>query len=92
MTGHSTHPGVVVGVDGSPSSTMAVRWAAREATILSKEAHMMVVGCHGHDALQRTSVSMGLVHHAHCPVAVIHDEAPTLLGPSRGVTLETLGH
>ncbi len=157
MTGHSTHPGVVVGVDGSPSSTMAVRWAAREATMrnvpltlvhvsswpavwpaapipaelqrqhgeearqvladaikgakdsvegnrpeidselvvaapvptlidLSKEAHMMVVGCRGQDALQRTllgSVSTGLIHHAHCPVAVIHDEAPILLGPSQ---------
>jgi len=158
MSGRSTHPGVVVGVDGSASSTMAVRWAAREATMrnvgltvvhvsippavwqaglipaelhrrheedarkviaeaikvaedsvadgnqpkihsellcaapvpslvdLSKEAHMMVVGCRGQDALQRTllgSVSTGLVHHAHCPVAVIHDEAPILLGPSQ---------
>ena len=158
MTGHSTHPGVVAGVDGSPSSTMAVRWAAREATMrnvgltlvhvsnppavwpaapipaaiyqrhreearkvladaikvaedsvadgnrpeidselvvaapvptlidLSKEAHMVVVGCRGQDALQRTllgSVSTGLIHHAHCPVAVIHDEAPILLGPSQ---------
>jgi nucleotide-binding universal stress UspA family protein len=53
---------------------------------LSKEAHMMVVGCRGNDALQRTllgSVSIGLLHHAHCPVAVIHDEAPILLGPSQ---------
>ena len=156
MSGRSTHPGVVVGVDGSPSSRLAVRWAAREATMrnipltlvnvvqtparahrrwhgrpprfpltspagrkkgrakmiadaikvaedsvqdgnrpeidselvcaapvpslvdLSKQAHMMVVGCRGQDALQRTllgSVSTGLVHHAHCPVAVIHDEA-----------------
>jgi len=155
MSDRSTHSGVVVGVDGSPSSTMAVRWAAREATMrnigltlvhvseppavwpaapipaviyqrhqegarqlvadaikvaedsvpkgnrpeidsellsaapiltlihLSKEAHMMVVGCRGQDALQRTllgSVSTGLIHHAHCPVAVIHDEAPILLG------------
>jgi nucleotide-binding universal stress UspA family protein len=153
-----THPGIVVGVDESASSTMAVRWAAREAIMrnvplilvhvssplavsppvpipaglhrthgenarkivadaikaaedsvsdgnrpeidthllvaapvpalieLSKEAHMMVVGCRGHDAAQRTllgSVSAGLIHHAHCPVAVIHDEAPILLGPSQ---------
>jgi len=158
MSARSTHPGVVVGVDGSPSSTMGVRWAAREAAMrnvpltlvhvssppavwpaapipaelqrqhgeearkviadaikvaedsvadgnrpeidselvvaapvptlidLSKEAHMVVVGCRGQDALQRTllgSVSTGLIHHAHCPVAVIHDEAPILLGPSQ---------
>jgi len=155
MSDRSTHSGVVVGVDGSRPSTMAVRWAVREATMrnvgltvvhvshppilgngapisaelhrlheegarkviadaitvaedsvqegtrpeidtellfaepvstlvgLSKEAHMMVVGCRGQAALQRAllgSVSTGLVHHAHCPVAVIHDEAPILLG------------
>ena len=158
MSGRSTHPGVVVGVDGSPFSTLAVRWAAREATMrnvpltlvhvvpthcrlivlagrpprfppsspagrkkdaaniiadaikvaedsvagrrppeinselffaapvptlvdLSKEAQMMVVGCRGQGALQRAllgSVSTGLVHHAHCPVAVIHDEASVI--------------
>ena len=158
MSARNTHPGVVVGVDGSPSSTMAVRWAAREAAMrnvpltlvhvsswpavwpaapipaepqrqhgeearqviadaikvaedsvadgnrpeidselvvaapvptlidLSKEARMVVVGCRGQDPLQRTllgSVSTGLIHHAHCPVAVIHDEAPILLGPSQ---------
>ena len=158
MSARSTHPGVVVGVDGSPSSTMGVRWAAREAAMrnvpltlvhvssppavwpaapipaelqrqhgeearkviadaikvaedsvadgnrpeidselvvaapvptlidLSKEAHMVVVGCRGQDAVQRTllgSVSTGLIHHAHCPVAVIHDEAPILLQPSQ---------
>jgi nucleotide-binding universal stress UspA family protein len=158
MFTRSTHPGVVVGVDGSPSSKAAVQWAAREATMrsfaltpvhiatppavwpaapnpaelyrrreadarkviadaikvaedsvqdgnrpeidsellfaapvptladFSKEAHMMVVGCRGQNALQRTllgSVSTGLVHHAHCPVPVIHDEAPILLPPSQ---------
>ena len=164
MSGRSKHLGVVVGVDGSPSSTLALRWAAREVTMrnvsltlvnavprpaasssslvwpaapipadvaswqeergreaiadaikvaedsvqdgnrpeinselffaapvptlvdLSKEAQMMVVGCRGQDALQRTllgSVSTGLIHHAHCPVAVIHDEAPIMLQPSR---------
>ena len=157
MSAHSTYSGVVVGVDGSESSMMAVRWAAREAIMrnvaltvvhvasppavwpaaavpaelqrrhgeearkliadaikvaedsvadgnrpgidselfvaaplptlidLTKEAQMMVVGCRGQEALQRSlgSVSTGLIHHAHCPVAVIHDEAPILLQPSQ---------
>ncbi len=50
---------------------------------LSKEAYMVVVGCRGQSAPERIllgSVSTGLIHHAHCPVAVIHEEAP---GPSK---------
>jgi len=60
---------------------------------LSKEADMVVVGYRGHGGvLVRTflgSVSSGLVYHAHCPVAVIHDDeamignvarAPVLVG------------
>jgi nucleotide-binding universal stress UspA family protein len=153
-----TQSGIVVGVDGSEPSKVAVRWAAREATMrnlpltlvtaipqpifgsvaldpqavrllldvqqclkyqddnarqtideamkvvediaqdvgrpeinsevfysapvptlvdLSKDAQMVVVGSRGVSALRRGlfgSVSTGLVHHAHCPVAVIHDE------------------
>ena len=160
MSGRFTHNGVVVGVDGSPSSLVAVRWAAREATMrnvpltvvhvaatsavgsvpvawpaapipeevlqrrdedarniiadaikvvedsadsgdrpeingellyggpvptlvgLSKDAQMVVAGCRGRSALRRGllgSVSTGLIHHAHCPVAVIHDEGPSSL-------------
>ncbi len=31
MSPHPPHLGIVVGVDGSPSSTLAVEWAARDA-------------------------------------------------------------
>jgi nucleotide-binding universal stress UspA family protein len=57
----------------------------------SKEAWMIVAGSQGLGALGRLllgSVTTGLVHHAHCPVAVIHSDesaapdanAPVLLG------------
>jgi nucleotide-binding universal stress UspA family protein len=157
MSNHPTRQGIVVGVDGSRSSKIAVRWAGREAAMrkvplsliyvidtlpwaslamgggavplpadaaewqktegekiisaavkvaedsveggngpqlhpevcfaatvpalvdLSKGAEMVVVGRRGHGMLRRVllgSVSAGLIHHAHCPVAVIHDETP----------------
>ena len=159
-----TEPGVVVvGVDGSPGSKVALRWAARDAELrktpltlvhvvpttsgpwressalpewahgqrdeghrvleeargivdecttrgldsvschmpsthvvsalveLSKHADLVVVGCLGTGTLRGRhlgSVSSGLAHYAHCPVAVIHDGisldidtvAPVLVG------------
>ena len=149
MSSQRSDLGIVVGVDGSQSSTVAVEWAARDAEMrnvalrvvyvvapvaaeipappdyarwqedqarqiieaahkvavgasspnrasqvtsevlyapivpalvdLSKQADMVVVACRGEGAVARAllgSVSSGLVHHAHCPVAVIHDEDP----------------
>lgn len=57
----------------------------------SKDAQLIVVGSRGLGAAGRAilgSVSTGLIHRAHCPVAVIHDDqthapdpdAPVLLG------------
>ena len=146
--------GIVVGVDGSPYSVVAVRWAVGEAVMrnhqldivnvisplvggwegawgaplpedfgpwqekqahrvledavriardsaggaavrirtetpfgplvptlvdMTKHAEMIVVGCRGMGALNRAvlgSASTALIHHAHCPVAVLHGEAP----------------
>ncbi len=164
MSKRSTHPGVVVGVDGSPGSKVAVQWAARDAELrnvpltlvhvvpatagtwmesslvpawmggqrergrqvldealeiagescrrgpaeincempsgitvpalvdVSKDADLVVVSCLGAGTLRGRhmgSVSSGLVYHAKCPVAVIHEgvqltadaaRAPVLLG------------
>jgi nucleotide-binding universal stress UspA family protein len=164
MSSPATHRGIVVGVDGSPPSRVAVDWAARDAAArklpltlvhvlgaptvmtfpevpmplgylqwqedegrkilndamktveestkktgpidvdtelvtgpsvatlvdLSKDAEMVVVGCRGQGALARSllgSVSAGLVHHAHCPVAIIHDEDPLMPHPSKAPVL-----
>jgi nucleotide-binding universal stress UspA family protein len=72
-----------------------LRYAGVTATLVdaSINARMIVVGSRGLDAFGRQmlgSVSSGLLHHAHCPVAIVHDpdtaqrgirdDAPVLVG------------
>src|SRR5271165_650593 len=71
----------VDGGKGPPVSTeLLVSPPVPTLVELSQEAQMVVVGCRRRGALRRAllgSVSAGVVHQAHCPVAVVHDEAPT---------------
>lgn len=57
---------------------------------LSKGADMVVVGRHGRSALAGHllgSMSSGLIHHSHCPVAVIRDEGPLVPHPEQAPVL-----
>ncbi|CAM4085581.1 Universal stress proteinc/MT2061 [Mycobacterium basiliense] len=69
-------------VRGAPVSC-ELRWSPPVPTLveMSDEAAMVVVGSHGRGAVARGllgSVSSGLLRRAHCPIAVIRDEDPSL--------------
>lgn len=73
------HPGLVV------DQRVMSGNAAVNLVEMSRHAEMLVVGCRGLGGvagLLLGSVSSGVVHHAHCPVAVIHDEDPLMDYPS----------
>ena len=57
---------------------------------LSKDAEMVVMGCRGSGRWPGRlmgSVSSGLLHYAHCPVAIIHDEDPLMPHPTQAPVL-----
>lgn len=80
--------------DGPLDVTLQLEFARPAPTLIdmSKDADLIVVGARGLGAARRLllgSVSTALIHHAHCPVVVIHHDAslypqaagaPVLLG------------
>ncbi|OBH94802.1 universal stress protein [Mycobacterium sp. E2733] len=76
-----------VQIDGKVFHSNAVRTLVG----LSKEVEMVVVGYRGYGGtVVRNflgSVSSGLVYHAHCPVAVIHDDEPMVGDVTRAPVL-----
>ncbi len=83
---HQVAADAMNGAKGPEVSSHIVAGNASATLIdLSKEAAIVVVGCRGLGAIGRRllgSVSRGLVTHAHCPVAVIHDEDPLMPTPA----------
>lgn len=81
---HTADPSVSV------ESVMLSAPAVSSLIDLSEGAQLVVVGSRGQGPLARSllgSVSSNLIRHARCPVAVIHDEDPTMLPPAQAPVL-----
>lgn len=81
-----------IGEAQAPSMHTEVRagTAVSELTDASTQAQMIVVGNRGMGAVERVilgSVSSGLLHHAHCPVTVVHAEETHPVDPTSPVLL-----
>lgn len=64
----------------SPTTELIVATPTAALVNASRTAGMVVVGSRGRGALSRFvlgSVSTGVLHHARCPVVVVHDEGPS---------------
>ena len=88
----SAGAGAGAGDAALPDVRTEVRYAGTVSAFVdaTKESSMVVVGHSGHGGLGRTvlgSVSSGLVHHAHCPVAVVPETDTRATDPTRPVLL-----
>jgi nucleotide-binding universal stress UspA family protein len=72
------------------NSAILSAWPVAALCELSDDADMIVAGCLGAGTLRGRhlgSVSSGLAHYAHCPVAVIHGGAPSAVNSSQAPVL-----
>ena len=67
-TRDDAHGKIVVGVDGSPSSSRALCWAARQAQLTGSPLHA-VIAWHWPPTLG--AVGQRVAAHARCPVVVV---------------------
>lgn len=82
----ATAPGGPAGVN----TEILASGAAPTLIEKSKDAEMVVLGAHGSGRWPGRllgSVSSALLRHAHCPVAIVHDEDPSIFAASRSPVL-----
>jgi nucleotide-binding universal stress UspA family protein len=92
---------IAVGVDGSPNSAVALRWAMTQAGLTAyvlleaaTGAQLLVLGCRGHGAFAGMllgSVSRHCVQYAPCPVLVVPQSFASVEGHDSDV-MHGVGH